>query len=58
MIPEVEVAIASKMATYAVDPYQCFSKVLKGGGGIYVYNEVEMNYCRLAKQRNSQHRPL
>lgn len=46
MIPEVEVVIVNKMAesTYSIDPYQFVSKVLKGGGGTYVYCEVEMNY--------------
>ena len=60
MIPEEEVLIAFKIVknTYTLDPYDFVSKGLKGGGGTSVYNEVEINYCRLAKLRDSPCGPL
>ena len=60
MIPEEEVLISFKMvhSTYTLDPHEFVSIGVKGGYGILVYNEVELNYCRLAKLRDCPYRPL
>ena len=55
IIPEVKVSIASKMAhsTYALDPYELVRKGQKGGGEPWYITNSKMNYCRLAKRRDS-----